>query len=154
MRDIMLKLLLTALPGLLLACGDGGVSHFPLTPPAKYDLSNNTWYATETGDSFACDGSTVMDTPVYSIVQVGGALTITDETNGTGAFSASMEDDKLRWSRRYSASGGTVDADFFGTASSQHCFNGTVTWVWSDGVTSCFGSTTISANTTMASASC
>lgn len=150
-RAMLFSLLLPALA--VVACSDADSGHFPLGPPPMYDLSG-TWYVTETRDAYDCGGATVVDSPVYDISQASNTLTITDETDGTGSFSARLEHDRLSWSRQYSGSGGTVEAEFSGITSNANCFNGTVNWVWNDGASSCIGSSTISANTSTPGPSC
>src|SRR5215470_1835943 len=125
------------------ACGGGGGGGSVAGgggaggPPASV---GGNWTVTEASTSNTC-GDPVNPPYAITITQNGGSITV---ATPAGTFSGSLNGQVLNWSGSYPDNGGTTTINSLSATVSGGTFNGTSNWTWTDGKTTCGGTTTFS----------
>ena len=119
---------------------DGGGVPVPPDPTTCEDVSG-TWNTTEVDDATGCGEGFTTHHEEYTITQSGCNITIDGGLFGieTGTVSGSQ----ITYTGSFPDEGGTTTGTVNLTISG-NSLNGSSTWTWSDGTSSCSGTTTIS----------
>ena len=126
-------------------CGSsgGGSNNNACTASGTCSVNvTGTWSTTEQVSASAC-GSAHTDYNSYTVSQTGCNVVVS--ASGAGPFNGSVNGSQICWTGSYSQNGGTttitslnLTVDASGTS-----FQGTSHWTWSDGNTSCSGTTQV-----------
>lgn len=134
------------------ACSSGsGGSGDATTPPQPVPPDPNsltgTWSVSETITSAtgACAGEVGnTDSYVLAVVQQGGSLQVTDQQGNV--FQGSLVGQAVQWTGSFPDDGGTTTITAMNvTATNNNSLSGQVFWTWTDGATTCTGTTQITA---------
>ncbi len=100
-----------------------------------------TWTTTEMVDATACGNGNYTDYGTYTVTQSGSScnLTVTDATGNS--FSGAINGSQVCWSGSYPTSGGTTTIRSLMLSVSGDSLSGTASWTWTDGSTTCSGTT-------------
>ncbi len=133
---------------MLSACSSGGGDSAPATPIG--DITGS-WLVTSTADATACgEGTYVMDYTLDVTSQSGSEISYTSKGNKKGKnfsnnFTGTLSGNKLTSSGSYPEDGGTTTGSTTLTIGSTcSYFSGTGTWSWTDGTSSCSGTSKLS----------
>ena len=108
------------------------------------DLEGTTWSVTENVNATACDGGIYNDYYSVSVVsQSGNTLTV---STSAGTFSGTFSGDQISWSGTYAQDGGMTTSTTSLTVNSVcSSLSGSAVWTWSDGSTTCSGTSQVTA---------
>jgi hypothetical protein len=133
----------------LTGCGGSEDSPPPAPPPAQpaVDVSGN-WSVTENGTSNCPGEATYTQTYQVTIALQGNAVTV---STPVGTFSGTLNGQNLHWSGSYREQGGTTTINSLNAtvATDKRHFSGSSSWFWTDGRTSCSGTTHLFTGTKM-----
>ncbi len=132
-----------AISAALLATGCGGGGEDSIVVPASV---GGTWSITETGTTNDC-GDPVDPPYAITVTQNGSSVTV---TTPAGTFSGTVSGSSLSWSGSYPDNGGTntINSLTATIAALGVSLSGSSSWSWTDGVTSCSGTTSFTGTRT------
>lgn len=125
------------------ACGGGGGGggSEPALTSTCADVAG-TWTTTEQVNATACGEGTFTEHLTYTITQNGCTITVVPQ--GTNLkFTGNVNGNKMGWSGSYPEEGGTTTINSLTVTISAdgNSFSGSASWTWSDGRSSCSGTT-------------
>ena len=141
----VIMLVSTAAIALIGSCGSsgGGSNDSTCTASGICDVNvTGTWSTTEHVSASAC-GDAHTDYNTYTVTQTGCNIVVS--ATGAGPFHGSVNGNQICWTGSYPNNGGTstITSLILTVDSSETSFQGTSNWSWSDGSTSCSGSTQV-----------
>lgn len=114
-------------------CGDAPIG------PAGGVAGN--WSVSYTDDATGCGEGITMGTVNATILQTGNVLVVTSDGI---VFTGTLNGTQGTWQASYPEDGGTTSEVFTVTFTNDNTrFNGGSTWIWSDNVGGCSGSSTV-----------
>ncbi len=128
------------------ACGSsgGGSNNNACTASGTCNVNvTGTWSTTEQVSASAC-GSAFTDYNSYTVTQTGCNIVVSS-ASGAGPFNGAVNGSQICWTGSYPNNGGTttITSLVLTVDSSGTSFQGTSHWTWSDGSTSCSGTTQV-----------
>jgi hypothetical protein len=126
---------------LITACGggdDGGGG----TPAAPIGDISGSWSTTDQVNATACEDGLYTENGTTQITQSGNSITATDSD---GSLTGSISGNIASYSGSFPDDGGTVQVNAtFTVAGDCNTYSGSANWTWSDGSSTCSGSTQLS----------
>lgn len=142
--DYVATLILAAAIADMGACGSsGGGGKTSCSAGSTCVQVAGTWTTIENVSASAC-GPAHTDNGQYTVAQTGCTIVVTPAAGG-GPFNGGVNGSQICWSGSYPDSGGTttITSLTLTVGQSGTSFNGTANWSWTDGSTSCSGTTQI-----------
>jgi len=139
---MFLFLFIISLPLIFTACGGGGGGGGGPVPSSTCVDVAGTWTTTEQVNATACGQGTFIEHLTYTITQSGCTITVVPQ--GTNLqFSGNVNGNQMGWSGSYPEEGGTTTINSLTVTISAdgNSFSGSASWTWSDGRSSCSGTT-------------
>jgi len=106
-----------------------------------------TWTIHEAVDARNCGQGSYGDDYQIDIAQSGNAITVTaplDAYPYEAEFLGTVDGNHVQWNGEYPEEGGTTSVDNLSVTVSGTTLSGTASWTWSDGQSSCTGTTQVS----------
>jgi len=140
MNHITSILITSSIVAMLSACKHGGGEVVPDAPVG--DISGS-WSVSSTVDATACGDGIYVENYLLNVTsQSGNAITYTSNGN---SFTGSLSGNKLTSSGSYPENGGTTTGSTTLTIDNVcSSLSGTASWSWTNGVTSCSGTSQVS----------
>jgi len=147
LKQIYHLIFITLLSIILAACGGGGSGNGAGGGIEPIGDLKGIWSVSEEIDNRSCTNSANLEYDNYSLSvasSVDNSVTVSDNK---GTYTGALNGNILSWKGSYPNDGGIVQALVNLTiTSSCNSLAGSASWSWSDGVTSCSGTTKISAS--------
>lgn len=124
--------------------GGGGGGNVGDTTAPTVDVSG-TWSTVETVDGTACGDGTYGQTDAYVATQSGASLSVVPSSSGL-TYTGTVAGNVISWTGSYPDNGGTTTITSLNLSVdelTENTFTGTANWSWTDGNTSCSGTTQI-----------
>jgi len=131
--------LMASFPSIILSCGgSGGGGGGGGTPAPPMNVAG-TWAVSDTVDNTKCPGGSIThDNYNVTVVQNGSNLTV---TTPVGTFNGSINGNTLSWTGSFPEGGGTttINSMTLTVSADGKSFSGSSAWTWTQGSTSCSG---------------
>jgi len=117
-----------------------------VTPAAEPASVGGSWSIHEEVDASDCGKGSYDDDYQIDIAQSADEITVTtsiDEFPYGAEFLGTVDGNHLQWNGEYPQDGGTVSVDHLSLTVDGDILSGTESWTWSDGASSCQGTTQV-----------